>query len=1214
MIRLRIVLIASGSGTELRLEFMEDNQIESAITSFEFVTTDEDAQNIRWYLEDYLLYPAEPAPAIAERVEKRMREIGEKLFAAIFSSPRTRFIWSLMEPSLGEARIEIADETRNPTVPWELALDPVSGKTLATGSAAFVRNFPAGREGNYFPTAAGEVRILLVISRPGGKRDVGFRATAKHIVDQFYNQYSSVNIHVLRPSTFTNFQSILWAAYERGAPYHIVHFDGHGTWTDLAKSTGLPLGGGARGYVIFEGNGPSQGAYVDGSTMGDLLQRCGVPILLLNACRSAHHDPTAPTDPLEDDSQNEFPARAYGSFAQEVCDAGVPGVVAMRYNIYVVTAARFVGNLYKALLSGEYLGQAVTSGRRLLATQPLREVTTNPRPLQDWIVPIVYETYPLRIFQPSIPGQGVKPTVLGDVPTAKDSADHDYEEPRFGFFGRDDTLYDLDRTFTSHNLLLLHGYAGEGKTASATEFVRWYTRTGGTTGPSIYTSFRSAQTVESLIDEIGKAFDRGLEFRGGAWYNLPLAERRQLAIELLGEFSTLWIWDNFELLTEDEANSRSDKRKRTEIISLLTELESANTKVLITSTRPEAWLGDLVSRVAISPMPMLERLQLARAITGRHGIDTFRVEEWTELLKYTRGNPLSVILLVSQAVQAGFRTKANLDAFAARLEAGDALIEEGDSRTAGRLGSALDNILRTEFTPEKLKLLSLLSLFRRFVDHNQLMSMNPLLVEMYPGSEHPPYSRESVALDSSNPLHELINLQPEHVDPILDRCVELGLFTPWQVTEKPLPGAYHIHPAVAWHLKRIFTENFGSTESRPGSDVVYYFVGSYAQQGSLARYFVSEQSSTKSMFVLQFEVQEPSMLHALRLAVSHNLWSFVPHISDGLRILYTSTGRMTDWARCVSDILPAVVDPDSGEPVPGREELWESFIGYRVDLAAMRRDWDLIEQLARSMIHSFRAARDTSRDTQSGSSLAHYLKMLAEALSLKERDDEAVSLLREAIEIYRDQGDQKLEADTWFMMGNTLRRQGRPDAFDEAESCYRRSIALGDHQNETECIGQLAGLFFSRFVNDSERMVNGRVSEAERERWIECLEQAIDGYNQYIDLQPEADVHHRAHGHAQLGRLYARVNTDDPLAMNHFHEAIELFDFEGDRYQAGHVREEMSIVLGTKKRYQEALLYARAALDDFTAYDQGTEEDIERASQIISGLERLLAHRGEPFT
>jgi hypothetical protein len=75
--------------------------------------------------------------------------------------------------------------------------------------------------------------------------------------------------------------------------------------------------------------------------------------------------------------------RAFGSLAQEVMDAGVAGVVAMRYNVYVVTAAQFVADLYAALAQGAAQGEAVTLGRKQLAAQPLRTIAYDPVPLQD---------------------------------------------------------------------------------------------------------------------------------------------------------------------------------------------------------------------------------------------------------------------------------------------------------------------------------------------------------------------------------------------------------------------------------------------------------------------------------------------------------------------------------------------------------------------------------------------------------------------------------------------------------------------------------------------------------------------------------------------------------------------------------------------------------------------------------------------------------------
>ena len=92
--------------------------------------------------------------------------------------------------------------------------------------------------------------------------------------------------------------------------------------------------------------------------------------------------------------------RAYGSLAAEVADAGVPGVVAMRYNVYVVTAAQYMADLYAHLLSGKTLGRAATAARRALADNPTRQIGPVPVALQDWAVPVVYEAAPLTLLEP----------------------------------------------------------------------------------------------------------------------------------------------------------------------------------------------------------------------------------------------------------------------------------------------------------------------------------------------------------------------------------------------------------------------------------------------------------------------------------------------------------------------------------------------------------------------------------------------------------------------------------------------------------------------------------------------------------------------------------------------------------------------------------------------------------------------------------------------
>jgi hypothetical protein len=157
-------------------------------------------------------------------------------------------------------------------------------------------------------------------------------------------------------------------------------------------------------------------------------------------------------------------------------DAGVAGVVAMRYNVYVVTAARFIGEVYAGLLAGQPLGAAVSAARRQLAADPQREVGGEPLPLQDWMVPVVYEAAPLALLPPKAGDQQLSIS-LSQAEAGRERAGLERglpAGPDAGFFGRDETLLALDRAFDDHRVVLLHAWAGAGKTSTVLEFARWY--------------------------------------------------------------------------------------------------------------------------------------------------------------------------------------------------------------------------------------------------------------------------------------------------------------------------------------------------------------------------------------------------------------------------------------------------------------------------------------------------------------------------------------------------------------------------------------------------------------------------------------------------------------------------------------------------------------------------------------------------------------------
>src|ERR1051325_2309323 len=98
----------------------------TATARFEFHLTTQEHERLRWYLEDFLQYPLDPAPKIAARIESRIVEIGEELFKDIFqANDDARDLWATLRDRLDETRIEIITEVREAAaIPWELMRDP----------------------------------------------------------------------------------------------------------------------------------------------------------------------------------------------------------------------------------------------------------------------------------------------------------------------------------------------------------------------------------------------------------------------------------------------------------------------------------------------------------------------------------------------------------------------------------------------------------------------------------------------------------------------------------------------------------------------------------------------------------------------------------------------------------------------------------------------------------------------------------------------------------------------------------------------------------------------------------------------------------------------------------------------------------------------------------------------------------------------------------
>lgn len=1214
MVTLRLVDRVEGPEHVVEVLLEDAGPRRAASVRFGFELSAQDREDLRWYLEDYLQYPVDPAPEIAREVEARLAVLGGELFGRVFrASPEAMELWFAVKGSLSDARVEVATGVEGAAeIPWELLRDPATDGVLAVRAGAFVRALAEAAAPVVVPPAPGTLRVLLVICRPGGRSDVPFRSVASHLVRLSSGAREVFQLDVLRPPTFAKLSRVLQAAKAAGSPYHVVHFDGHGAWlgdeTVAAGSVGgfdrqqfsvlSPPRPGSHGYLVFEDPSVKENQQlVDGPALGQLLVDGEVPVLVLNACRSAHAG--LATEP-ESDSGAGLDAhgrvRAYGSLAQEVMDAGVAGVVAMGYNVYVVTAAQFIGDVYADLLEGRELGQAVTAARRQLAASPLRQVSLEARPLQDWLVPVVFETAPLALHA----APQAKPGLvigLSQQEAGKERAGLDpalLAEPDVGFYGRDETLLALDRAFDTAQVVLLHAWAGAGKTTTALEFARWYGLTGAVQGV-LFTSFTRHLPLARLLDQIGDRFGASLAQVGVEWAVLDDAARREVTLEVLAQVKILWVWDNVEPVAGFPPGTLSTwtKPEQDELAAFLRDLARRRTgcKVLLTSRRDErAWLGDLPARVALPPMPMLERLELAKAIAGRQtgtGQRFLEVEDWRPLLEFTRGNPLTVTVLTRQALRDHRSTREEIETFVADLRAGAAnVIDDAGQGRGASLAVSLDYGFDHAFTDTERAQLALLALFQGFIDVDALTAMGDPDVE------------GSVAA--------LAGLDHDHGIALLDRAAETGLLTSYG------EGYYAVHPAIPWHLRRLFEHHYGPPASPTAQQAIHAWTGAI---GVLGDYWHNRFNDGHAETISVLGAEEDNLLRARQLARQNGWWDQVIGAMQGLRILYEYAGRTIEWKRLVTELTPALTNPDTEGPLPGRERQWAMHTPYRVRIALKARDWPTAEQLQKAVIAWDRqqAANALTAEPQAldGSQRKLIADLAVDALDLgnilrEQEKPSCVDSYLEAMKLFQRIGERKGEASTAFNLGRAYGDIPGLRDLDQAEHWYQRRLELTetyDTLGRAAATGQLGSIAYHRFLN-------AREAGKPAEQLSRHLANAANAYEQALELFPADAVGSLAVIHNQLAVIYDDAGATDS-ALRHYRQSIQYEEQQDNRYGAGQSRYNVALTLVRAGRNREALLYARAALRDEEAVGPGAAAFAEKIRQLIALLEQEPADEPE---
>ena len=477
-----------------------------------------EADDLRWYLEEYIQLPGAGDHVKARNLEARLGDWGRRLFEAAFGTVEgTNVYRNLMDAVRDDQPGLITLGATDPDVlvqPWEMMRDTKG--VLALRGVTLRRQLqgakPAARFNFTLP-----LRILLIVSRPV---DVGFidpRNSIPPVLDACDALGGQVEVEFCDPPTLPQLEKMISQARKEKRPYHLIHFDGHGTY--LPK-TGV-------GALVFE-DAEAKTDLVPGQRFGDLMSRFDIPLVLLEACRGSD---------LSDQP-------VFGSLAPALLDSGVGSVVAFSHSVHIRAARILVERFYQELSDGQSVGAALQEARAALRADPKRFIHLGPDAetvdLQDWFIPQLYQVgadptlLPASTEHAPRTAAPVSPIALPGFPPA----------PQYRFHGRALELLEIERAFHRHNAVVVSGMGGMGKTALAREAAAWWRRI-GRFEQAVFISFEQKAGVEYVVQRIGQALE-GDDFSRRSGDEADPQGQWQSAVRLFHEQRALVVWDNFE--------------------------------------------------------------------------------------------------------------------------------------------------------------------------------------------------------------------------------------------------------------------------------------------------------------------------------------------------------------------------------------------------------------------------------------------------------------------------------------------------------------------------------------------------------------------------------------------------------------------------------------------------------------------------------------------
>jgi hypothetical protein len=320
--------------------------------------------NLRGYVESG--YPAIDI--------KTLRDIGARLFN-ILVTERTKDIFLIAN---GENRASkrflpleiVAEDFEIAGWPWEYMYNSGDKSFIAQEFHPVSRSIFSINSRPALPPKKGRVSILLILGVPPDDPYTTPAEEVKSISEVFHASLGTENfdLEILPAADYKKLEGGIGSR-----EVDIVHYFGHAGF-DHEQGQGFLS-------IARTGGNPFK---IHAIQFAQLLMESHVRLVFLNACKTAQGSTT------------DNPGRS--SVAATLINAGIPAVIGTQFSLPDVSAHSLSATVYKALLTGKPIGEAVRVGRNAM-------FFAEKAAFFDWGIPVLYSTDPSQIIFPPSNGK-----------------------------------------------------------------------------------------------------------------------------------------------------------------------------------------------------------------------------------------------------------------------------------------------------------------------------------------------------------------------------------------------------------------------------------------------------------------------------------------------------------------------------------------------------------------------------------------------------------------------------------------------------------------------------------------------------------------------------------------------------------------------------------------------------------------------------------------